>query len=165
MMSIWQFTFDLIPAACAFKYDAPLIRLSRDEMNDISLAIPKVNLDIIVNKFQTILPACKSWSRDLLIFGDEDHTNMKIWLDEESIDSITFQLSAYENAQDALIYAICHTAENLNCVFVKRDGTIFQPIIFTLGRMMLQSRAARFVRDPEGFLKALGTSVEEPSVI
>lgn len=148
-MAVWQFTFDLIPAAYASAG-----QLSEEELNTVK---PDLSGDQIATLFDVLdgmLPRAASWNENLHIWGQSKADDVQIWL-REGVVEVQFRLNALEPSA-ALVDRFSALAAQFDGVFADRDGHVIAPTPEALGEAFRHSRAARFAQGPEAFLRGLG---------
>ena len=151
-MALWQFVFDLIPSSVATLNGVVAARVSRDKLDSIELIFPQQTIDAIVERVGVMLPEKQSWAPDLRIWGDEKTDDVQISFRATIIEDVQFRLNVGDLSLP-LIGRICDLARTLNCVFVSRSGAIIRPYSEPLVREITQSDAARFVGDPELYIR------------
>lgn len=143
---------DLIPASAANVAGVPAARMSREQLDEIGLNFSSVETESLVCRFEALLPEKKSWSDTLRIWGDEKTDDVQVGLDGQMIEDVRFRINV-ANLSLSLVGGICALARDFDCRLAAADGAIIQPNHEAVVRAVMQSRAMRFVRDPEGFLK------------
>lgn len=151
-MAIWQFVLDLIPASAANIGGVPAARMSREQLDAIALAFSSADTEGLFAQFETLLPEKQSWSSRLRIWGDEPTDDIQVGLDGQVIEDVRFRLNVGELSMP-LVGGICALARRFDCVLASAEGAIIQPNREAVMRAIMQSKALRFVRDPEGLLK------------
>jgi hypothetical protein len=73
-------------------------------------------------------------------------------MEDEFIEGVRFRLDV-SHLSMALVGGICALARQFDCVLATPDGAIIQPNRESLIRMILGSRAMRFVSDPHRYLE------------
>jgi hypothetical protein len=151
-MALWQFVLDLVPASAANVGGMPAARMSREQLDTVSLGFSNADAATLFVRLQALLPEKKSWSQSLRIWGDEKTDDIQVWMDDKLIEGVQFRLDV-SHLSLALVGGICAVARHFNCVLATRDGAIIQPNRETVIRMILASPAMRFVRDPQRYLE------------
>ena len=72
--------------------------------------------------------------------------------DDEFIEEIQVRFDAADISLP-LIGGVCDVARHFDCVFATPEGAIIQPSREAVVRTVLQSDAAHFVREPQGFIE------------
>lgn len=153
-MALWQFVFDLIPSSAATINGMVAARMSRDQLDAIELGFSEPAAGAIFERVGMMLPEIRSWGRGLRIYGNEDADDVKISFEGTTIEEVQFRLNVTD-LSSALIGDVCAFARELNCVFATRSGAIIRPYSAALVRAITQSDAARFVSDPERYLREI----------
>lgn len=152
-MALWQFTLDLIPISAARVNGINEIHMSREQLGEIELGITVEQMPDLFKKLGELLPEKKAWSRDLRIWGDEKSHDVQIWFEGARIEAFQLRLDV-ANPSSLLVKGMCRLACDLECIFATRDGKIIQPSVEEIVKAMMRSSATRFVRDPQGYIKA-----------
>ena len=152
-MALWQFTLDLIPSSAAKVNGVDAIQMTREQLDEIEPEIPTQKKASLFQRLDALLSEKEPWSPDLRIWGDEKSHDVQIWLEGGRIESFQLRLDV-ANPSFPIIDGMCSLARDLQCVFAAREGAIIQPSAEAIARAVMQSPAMRFVRDPEGFIRA-----------
>lgn len=152
-MAVWQIPIEFVPAKWAEENNFEVESLYGEDGFDTSCAWienqPAQDLDAI---FSPILPKVDSWDEDLSLWGNVKVHDISVWYEEGKILSIGFRLDLRENIA-GIISLLCEAASALNCVlFVPGQKIMLAPNIFELKQYIVKSNAAKFVRNPKGFL-------------
>lgn len=150
-MALWQFELDLVPASAANVAGVAAARMSHEQLDPIRLDLSGADAEVLLARLEALLPEKKSWSANLRIWGDEKTDDIQVWLDNEAIGGVHFRLDV-SNLSLPLVGGICSIARHFDCVLATLDGAIVQPSREAVIRMILQSRAMQFVRDPHSYL-------------
>lgn len=169
-MATYQFKIELLPKAWAQKnkYDAKLLYDTKQDDNfeqyDPSIAwerhILSVELDYIISK---VLPRGKSWSSDLLIWGDDKHTDIQAWVKdkEQHLESVTIRLDLRDKL-DKLVNDIVILAKSMDCVlFMPETKQIIDPNPLSIYEAINRSSAAHFVKNPGEYLENITKKKED----
>jgi hypothetical protein len=151
-MAIWQFVFDLIPSSVATVNGVVAARMSRDQLDAIELKFSQATIDAIVEGAGMMLPEKQSWAPDLRIWGDEKTNDVQIGFRGTIIENVQFRLNVGDLSLP-LVGKICALARAFDCVFASTSGAIIRPYSEVLVRTITQSDAARYVGDPERYLR------------
>jgi hypothetical protein len=151
-MALWQFVLDLIPASAANVGGIPAARMNREQLDAIDLDLSSAELEALFVRLEALLPEKKSWSAHLRIWGDEETDDIQVWMDEQVIEGVQFRIDV-SHLSLPLVGGICALARHMDCLLATRDGAIIQPNREEVIRMILQSRAMQFVRDPQRYLE------------
>lgn len=151
-MAIWQFVLDLIPASSAHVAGVSAARMRREQLDQIRLDFSNADAEVLFVRLGKLLPEKESWSTNLRIWGDEKTDDIQVGFDGQVIEDIRFRLNV-ANLSLPLVGAICEIARHFDCILATTDGAILQPNREAVVRMIVQSRAMQFVRDPQRFLE------------
>lgn len=158
-MATWQFKIELIPRQWAEGSEGEIEALYDSEGYDSTSTWvqypPTIDVESLIER---IMPKGKSWHSDLHAWGDEERNDIQIWYKGGKLECLVVRLDLREN-MDNLLAKIADLAKTLDClIFVPEFKTIINPTVSELGKAAAQSNAARFVKDPEGFLNKLGSA-------
>ena len=158
-MATWQFRIELIPRQWAESSEGNVEVLYDSEGYDTSSTWvqypPSIEVEPLI---EGIMPKGKSWHSDLHAWGDEERNDIQIWYKSGKLESFAVRLDLREN-MDNMLAKIADLAKALDClIFVPEFRKTINPIVSELGIAAAQSNAARFVKDPEGFLNNLGSA-------
>ena len=151
-MAVWQFVLDLIPASSVHVAGVSTVRMRREQLDEIRLGFSNADAEVLFVRLGSLLPEKESWSASLRIWGDENTDDIQVGFDGRVIEDIQFRLNV-ANLSLPLVGGICELARHFDCILATRDGTILQPNREAVVRMIMQSRAMQFARDPQCFLK------------
>lgn len=133
-MAIWQADFEIIPSADGLPPDYA-VRLAR------------------------ILPPARSWNQDLEMFGREDGHRIDVWSENGRPVEITMRIDMrYPDQQlfEQLLNFVNESGCELHTENEDRVGTELLAFLEALR----SSPAFRFVNDPNGFIRRIGTGEE-----
>jgi hypothetical protein len=151
-MALWQFTLDLIPAQAARVQGVEAIRLDPEQLDRITLGLSGDEEPELFDMLGKLMAERKGWTTKLRFYGDEESNDAQVSFDDTKVVNVQFRLDVYDLSLP-LIGGICALARRFSCVLVCRaGGAVIQPSCEAILREVLQSPAARFVRDLEGYL-------------
>ena len=127
--------------------------MTREQLDKIEPEVPVQKMASLFQRLGELLPEMEPWSPDLRIWGDEKSHDVQIWFEGDRIESFQLRLDV-ANPSFPLIDGMCGLARDLQCVFAATEGAIIQPSAEAIARAVIHSPAMRFVRDPEGFIRA-----------
>ncbi|MFK4768988.1 hypothetical protein [Rhizobium sp. ZW T2_16] len=151
-MAIWQFAFDLMPSSAAIINGAAAARMTRAQLEAVNQDFSSPTIMHLFERLNSMMPEKTSWSPSLRIWGDEKTNDVQVVLGEPGIEGVQFRLDV-ANLSMPLVAQICSLAQDTACVLVTRDGAIVRPNGTSLIRAVMRSNAARYVRDPERFIR------------
>jgi len=155
-MATWQFTISLIPKPWAIENQFNSSSLYDDEGYDTEIAweTNQPNPEFI-NLLSELLPPSKSWSNDLLFWGNEKEHDIKVGIENKLIEGIHIRLDLNKKL-NTLIEKLIQIAKELDCVlFFPELEIVTEANKFELKKALQNSRAASFVKDPSRFLSEL----------
>ena len=151
-MAVWQFVINLIPASAARIAGVNAARMSRAQLDQVVLALPIAEADVLFAKLDMLLPEKPRSYTGLRVWGDEPADDIQVSFDEQYIEEIQVRFDVADISLP-LIGGVCDVARHLDCVFATPKGAIIQPSREAVIRTVLQSDAAHFVQDPRGFIE------------
>ncbi|MGY5800702.1 hypothetical protein ACXHMN_05145 [Rhizobium sp. LEGMi12c] len=152
LMAVWQFVCDLLPSSAARIDGVIAARMSREQLDGIELAFSPSAASAIFERVCLLLPEKQSWYPDLRIWGDEKTDDVQIGVREAQIEGVQFRLNVAD-LRMPLVGDICLLARDFECVLATRGGAILRPYSESVVRAIMQSDAACYVRNPEGYLR------------
>lgn len=152
-MALWQITLDPIPATSAQVEGMVAIRLTRRQLDAITLQVAIIEQERLFEELGHLLPEKSGWSDDMRIWGDEKSHDVQVFFDAGEIEYLQMRIDV-RTPSIALVSGLCAMARSRKWVFATRDGKIVQPSTEAVIRAILQSDASRFVADPKAFLEA-----------
>lgn len=121
---------------------------------DFSIAWSNIIYSDEINKLiSSILPKSKSWHENLLTWGDDKKSDIKIWLkDDDTIESITIRIDLRDKNTN-LLKGILLFAKKLNCVFFLPEVMqVVDASLEYLYKFIYKSEAAKFTEDPKQYI-------------
>lgn len=95
-----------------------------------------------------------SYTRAVRIWGDDQFDEVQVLLGEDGhIEAAAIRLDPITSSIP-LIEGLCGLARDLDCLFLTDDAVVIRPMCESVVRAMLNSPAARFIRDPEDVRRA-----------
>lgn len=153
-MAVWQFVCDLIPASAATVNGVAAVRMSGEQLDGIALNFSQSNAEAIVERVGMLLPEKRSLVAGLRVWGDEKTDDVQIAFCGAEIEQVQFRLTV-AGLSLPLVVGICALARDFDCVLAEHSGAIIRPDRDALFCAILQSDAARYVSDPQRFLREL----------
>ena len=155
-MATWQFSVVLIPASWAEENSFNASALYDEEGDNTELAWkdrqPESGFEVVLSG---ILPASKSWHKDLLTWGNEKEHDIQVWYEDGTIDGITIRLDLNKNLNE-MITRVVKAAMILDCaLFFPEFKRVAEANELALKYAIKKSDAAKFVRHPQAFLHEL----------
>jgi hypothetical protein len=160
-MAVYQFIIELIPERWVQEQNQPIEKLFEQndpffpegcyDLSDAwKLYQPAINIPEVLSQ---ILPAKKSWNKNLQSWGDEEVNDIQVLMNDNCIESIKFRLDLREDNEN-LKLKIIDLANRLSChLFFPQLKEIEFADINTLNKAILKSNAFRFVENPREFLR------------
>jgi len=100
-----------------------------------------------------MLPEGKGWIPELRVWGNDESSDIQVPYENGIIESIHMRLDLREDISQ-LIAQVVNLADELDCdLLIPGEKRIIKPNIFELNGAASESNAARFVKDPRGFLE------------
>jgi len=155
-VATWQFTIALIPTLWAEEHGFNCSDLYDVEGYDTAIAWaenqPTEGFEALLSK---ILPESKSWSNNLLCWGDEKSNDIQVWHEDNKVEEIHVRLDLNQNLNE-FIGKLVDLANSLNCSFFYPElRYISKASEYEVKTALQKSDALKFVKDPHEFLKGL----------
>ena len=131
VMAIWQVALDLVK-------------------NDDHIDFLSPTFIASLKKIEAILPETKSWCKTIKQYGELDSTCLEFDADDDSI-SVRIDL---RNISKSQLQALCDFAKE-NDLFINYNDTLYESRIDTFLNIFRESRANKFLLDPEAFFKEI----------
>lgn len=150
-MAVWQCDFVLVPvrALTHARSDAPAGDLLAIDWWAESQ--PPADLESRIGR---VLPERESWTPDLRTWGVEDGTRIDVWREGDRIDSIRVRIDARQIDLQSL-REIVGLARHSDAAFLRHDGLFVPATNEALTSAIDTSAAARFVDDPDAFIRRI----------
>jgi hypothetical protein len=161
-VAIWQVPIEFVPTLWAEENDFKVAQLYDEDGFDTSCAWEKHQPTKDLERlFGHILPAAKSWDEDLLLWGNDKTHDIHVWREEGLIFSIGFRLDLREKIT-SIASSLIEVANELDCVFFVPDQEkLFEPNMFAFIQYVRNSNAAKFVKDPAGYLDEVSSEINK----
>ena len=160
-MAIWQFTTYLIPeSACTADGTLPGLSVTEDgfKLSRLRFANSPEQLENLV---ADVLPPEKSWHKDLRAFGCVTSHDIQLWYEDGELSEAQVRIDLREVTR-AYVTQIVKLAHDTRCLFFDLETQRVLPADDkALITAIQQSRAAKFVRDPRGFIESLSTEAAD----
>ena len=158
-MAIWQFTIELVPRTWSLRFDAKSSDLLSANGREMSVAWKdnqlKVDVEHIIKNF---FPIARSWCPELRCWGNEKETDLQVFYENESVESITARVDARTEV-GVVCLKIVDISNALDCVlYLPEMNSIIEPTVIGITRAISQSRAAKFAANPHSFFDELQRS-------
>ncbi|NDI84371.1 hypothetical protein [Undibacterium crateris] len=156
-MAVWQFTTCLVPKSWATANAGNASLLSSDDGFDSSIAWMDLTIDrcSFDEAFDKVLGRRKAWHENQTAWGDEQRTDIQLWIEQGRIEEIQLRLNLNEDLEPFLS-RFCEALDGLDCiVFVPETKQLLPLAPDTIIRAALASTAASFVKDPHAYLSKL----------
>jgi hypothetical protein len=159
-MAIWQFVLDLIPAAAARIDGIIAARMSSEQLSGIELRFSQSKANSFFERVGMMLPGGRFRGSEYREWGDDAADDVQIHLEDAAIQYVQVRLNVAD-IRMPLVDGICALARDFSCVFATRGGAIIRPQRELVLRAILRSDAARFVSDPDRFIRELTAAKPE----
>ena len=155
-MAAWQFKVSLVPKNWVVKTDYDTSLFIGEYGYDTSIAWvnnqPKNDIQEIIKKY---LPKAESWCEGISCWGDNKTTDIQVCFENGLIEDITIRIDLNEELTDMIKKSVL-LAEDLNCIFYLPEADeIIERNEYILTTFANNSNAAKFVKKPEEFLRAI----------
>jgi hypothetical protein len=157
LMAVWQFQATLVPFATAVDHGLlPGHRLSDAQREEIAWWSGKTVAVEKLQQLSKVLPAGKSWTEELEVFGDLETTCVTIFSDRGAVVEVNARLDLRTLSAEAG-KAVLAFARGLECLLVTDDNLMLKPESSDLGKVIKTSPAYRFVSSPHTFFSRLAS--------
>lgn len=156
-MAAYQFVIGLVPNERIKKNTHDTVNLlMADGEYDASISWEGYEVPCSIDHLiSVILPETNSWHKDLRIWGEEENTDIQIWFCNGRPESITIRLDL-RGQDEELKLKFINLAKKLNCdFFIPERKKLINTCIEDLNSVIDESKAKKFVRNPEKFLNDL----------
>ena len=160
-MAVWQFVCDLIPSTAAKIDGVRATRMSREHLDGVQLAFPPAACIAFFERLDRLLPEKQSWSPDLRIWGDEKTDDVQVGIRDGQIEDVQFRINVAD-LRMPIVEGFCLLARDFECALATRQGTILRPYSDSFLRAVMQSDAALYIKNPEGYLREATRRESEP---
>ena len=157
-MAIWQTSIVFIPVKWAKENDFKTDSLYGEDGFDTTSVWVENKLDEnYESTFDSIFPKAKSWDDEIELWGDSPTNDLSVIHEGSQIECICFRLDL-RTSVFGLINSIINSAKSLNCVlFIPSQKVIIKPDLFELKKYILESSAAKYIKNSEAFLNGSGS--------
>lgn len=160
-MALWQFRVILLPEQVLLRnYGIMPLTIPMEVAEDSAWWSDAQPLPGFERQIDFILPAIKSWSDSMRMWGQEDGNDAYVsYVDKNksAVEEIAFRVDARAIPTE-LVGAICNLAMQLGCVLMTASYEILRPEESTVLKAIGQSTAKKFVDDPVSTLRNLDQS-------
>lgn len=154
-MAIWQCDFHLV-------LDSWLKETGREESTVLPEAAMEEGLwwqtDSLSPNYSEQLaqfaPRTKSWSADIDIYGEEEGNCLKVSHDEERVVSVWVRIDLRQ-LEPSFIDGVLSFVRSQQCHLINIEGRLIAPELDSLRTVLKDSRAYRFVTNPQKYLEEL----------
>jgi len=116
-MATWQLSVNLIPRIWAIENKFSSSELYSEDGYDTDLAWRENQPEPeFLNLLSGFLAPSKSWSKDLMYWGNEKEHDIQVWYEDKMIDGIHIRLYLNQNL-NSIIVKLTKLAKELDCVF------------------------------------------------
>jgi len=125
-MAIWQFEIFMVPKEEVHSYFGGTDTISNEAFNEIKwwkYYQPDIE---DFDTFQHIIPKGKSWSNDIMLFGDESSNCIEIVVDQSKIDEVSIRIDLRTDYKP-LIKLLCDFAQRHKCLFISGSLEVISP--------------------------------------
>ena len=146
-----------ILAAAYRKGNADVIRLSREQVDEVLFDLTPADMTELSNQLSRLLPEKKSWHDEMRVWGQEETDDVQVWFKGNAVESVQMRLDVRHLALSRLS-GLCLIARNFDWLLAVPEGpglTVLRPTTEAIFRAVLKSPAQSFVEDPEAFLAAI----------
>lgn len=139
-MAVWQFQCNIIPAR------ENIDKLSYNEMTSwLDISQPIVDIDF--------LECNKSWSTDIVQYGNVDETCIEFFYDKDKLEEINCRLDLRTLTKGNFVQ-IVEYVKNIGAMFLVGD-MVYPPEFEVMVEVMQHSEANRFCKNPLEYFLSL----------
>lgn len=149
-MAIWQFDCMIIPSKN--------INMDVDSDNVLSWRGETLSTNFI-ESLNVLLPSNEGWSSDILLYGKDDETCIKLLCEEGEIEEISMRLDLRSLGKEGF-GKILNLIDDINGEILY-DKRIYKPKSQTFLELIRTSSAAKFCENPQRYFEELGTELEK----
>ena len=155
-MAIYQFIVVLLPKPWLSNDKNNVSALFNEDGYDVSDAWKTYQpTEELYSLLSEVLPRGKSWHTDLKVWGNQEYSDIQVWDEDGSVESISIRLDLREDT-NSLLAKVVNLAIELNCVlFIPGSKGVLEPNVFELNEIMNNSNAAKYVNNPDDYLKGI----------
>lgn len=140
-MAIWQFRVCLVPRRVASGFGASS-RLTDEQVDSTEWWSDVQPPPEWRHVLDSVLPVAKSWSDEVLIWGDTEADDITVVLSGSRVESVEFRFDARRSRPD-LLSAACEVARAWDCMLLTKHNALIEPEEDVLAIAFAQSQAAR----------------------
>lgn len=143
-MALWQFDCMIIPDK----------NISLDVESDEILSWKEIELLLDIKKvLANILSYSKGWSKDILIYGKEDGTCIKLLFENDTLDEIILRLDLRSLTRE-MLSIILEFVKSING-HILYSGSIYIADMNAIIPLLKESDAGRFCMNPKDYFEEL----------
>lgn len=137
-MAIWQYNFTLIPRA-SLSDKSLNVHFDKDGLfeDDIYWDLVPINIDFF-SDIDAIIPKGKSWSNNIILFGNEEANCFEVYKDEQKVKSVSFRVDFTSNYEDFL-RGVIEFALLRNLLIVDEGYNILEPNFLSINNLIESS--------------------------
>lgn len=151
-MAIWQYRAWIVPSKRVTTGKEIARRILDEEDTDVWANIEPGWIEVVAQALS--LPPTKSWTPAIHLWGAQDGTNLSESVENGRVNAVSCSIDV-PSLTASLIERLSAAVKSLDAVLVDADGNCVAPEPMEIFAAIRDSRAARFVDDPEAFLDAL----------
>lgn len=116
-MAIWQYQIFVVPEEEINSYFSEDICINKNALNEIDWwKYRQLNIESF-NVFITLCPLKKSWSNDIILFGDESSNCIELLMNRNKVIEISVRIDLRYNYEQ-FVSTLCEFAQKHNCIFL-----------------------------------------------
>lgn len=117
--------------------------------------------EIFFNAFDNIFLRGSSWYEDVVIWGNEETTDIQICMENGFINEVHLRLHVGEDIEKN-VFKFIKAIELLNCsLFIPEKKLIVEPSTQEILRLAMTSRAAAFVTNQQAYLRSIAAELKQ----
>jgi len=137
-MAVWQYHIFIVPEEEIKSFFKDAMSITNDDLNEIDWwKYSQLDLDKF-KIFEKLLMRKKSWSKDIILFGEEDSDCVEILMDNKKIVEVSARIDLRHNYKN-ILNNLCDFAQSNNCIFLNDSLNIIYPNILVMENDILKN--------------------------
>ena len=126
-MAIWQYQIFVLPKEEIDSYFSNLLFINEEALNEVNWWKYRQLTTEYFENFKSILPLKKSWSDDIVLFGDENSNCIELLTNKGKIVEIMVRIDLrFDYTQ--FLDMLCEFAQEYNCILLNYSFKILSPV-------------------------------------
>ncbi len=143
-MAIWQYNLFVLPQEEIYSYFGQTNIIRNDDLNDINWwKYRQLNIEWF-DVFNDLLTRNKSWSKDIILWGDESSNCVLVLIENNEILEISIRIDLRSNF-DFFLRLICNFTQRHECALLNNELEIFSPDFVIIKENIIKSKVHNFL--------------------